>query len=436
MDIVMLSRVQFALTAAFHFLFPPISIGMAMVISVIEFLYYKKGDEIYKEISKFLIKIFSIIFAAGVATGIIMEFQFGTNWSKYSEFVGDIFGGPLAAEAIFAFFLESTFLGVLIFGREKVSKRLYLISTFLVLFGSILSAFWIIVANSWMQTPAGFEIQGNRAVITNFFEAVFNPSTMPRFVHTIVGCIITGTFFVMAISAYLLLKKENNDFGKKMLIPTLFIATVFSILQLFTGHWHAVQVTRTQPIKMAAFEGIFDTQKGAPMSLFGVPDTDEERLKYPILIPKMLSIMAEFDPNAEIKGLKSVDKSLWPPVHLSFFSYHIMIGLGMFFIGITLLGLFFYYRGMLVTSKWYLYALLFSGLLPLISMQVGWMAAEIGRQPWIVYNVMKTSDGISVVTSAQEVLFSIVLFTLIFTLILLLVIYLIRKEIIKKASVL
>jgi cytochrome d ubiquinol oxidase subunit I len=298
MDIILLSRIQFALTAAFHFIFPPIAIGMSLIIFINEFLYYKTSEEIYKAISKFLIKIFSILFASGVATGIILEFQFGTNWSRYSEFVGDIFGSPLAAEAIFAFFLESTFLGVLIFGREKVSKRFYMISTFLVFLGSVLSAFWIIVANSWMQTPAGFEIQGNRAVITDFFAAIFNPSTMPRFTHTIVGSIISGAFLIMAIAAYMLIKKPENEFAKKLITLSLIISAIFSITELFVGHWHAVQVTRTQPIKMAAFEGLFKTQRGAPMSLFGIPDKDREELLFPITIPKMLSIMAEFDPDA------------------------------------------------------------------------------------------------------------------------------------------
>ncbi len=434
MDIVLLSRIQFALTAAFHFIFPPVTIGMGLLIFLNEYRFYRTGDEVYKSISKFLIKIFAILFASGVATGIIMEFQFGTNWSRYSEFVGDIFGSPLAAEAIFAFFLESTFLGVLIFGREKVSRKFYLLSTFFVFIGSVLSAFWIIVANSWMQTPAGFEIQGNRAVITDFWAAVFNPSTMPRFVHTVVGCIMTGSFFIMAIGAYMLIKKMENEFGKKLLLLSLAVAVVFSVLQLFTGHWHAVQVTRTQPVKMAAFEGLFKTQSGAPMSLFGIPDKNNEELRYPVLIPKMLSLMAELDPNAEIKGLDSVDKSLWPPLKTTFFSYHIMIALGMFFIGITLLGVFLWWRKRLFDNLLFLKLLIMSGILPWISMQFGWIAAEVGRQPWIVQGLMKTRDGISVVTTAGEVLFSIILFSLIFICILALVIYLIRREIISKTG--
>lgn len=434
MDIILLSRIQFALTAAFHFIFPPITIGMGLIIFINEFLYYKTSEEIYSAISKFLIKIFSILFASGVATGIILEFQFGTNWSRYSEFVGDIFGSPLAAEAIFAFFLESTFLGVLIFGREKVSKRFYMISTFLVFLGSVLSAFWIIVANSWMQTPAGFEIQGNRAVITDFFAAIFNPSTMPRFTHTIVGSIITGAFLIMAIAAYMLIRKPENEFAKKLITLSLIIAAIFSITELFVGHWHAVQVTKTQPVKMAAFEGLFKTQKGAPMSLFGIPDKDREELLFPITIPKMLSIMAEFDPDAEIKGLDSADKSLWPPLKTSFFSYHIMIGLGMYFIALTLLGLFLLYKNLLYKNTLFLRLIILSGILPFFTMQMGWIAAEVGRQPWIVYNLMKTADGISVVTSAEQVLFSIILFSLIFLCILFLVIYLIKNEIVKQTA--
>ncbi len=429
MDIVLLSRIQFALTAAFHFIFPPVTIGMGLIIFLIEYLYYKNNEEIYLNISKFLIKIFSILFAAGVATGIIMEFQFGTNWSRYSEFVGDIFGSPLAAEAIFAFFLESSFLGVLIFGRNKVSKRFYLISAFLVFLGSALSAFWIIVANSWMQTPAGFQIEGSRAVITDFFKAVFNPSTLPRFFHTVVGSIITGSFFIMGIASYLLIKKTLNEFGSKMLTVALLSGALFSIAELFIGHWHAVQVTDTQPAKMAAFEGLFKTRQGAPMSLFGIPDKEKEELQYSVLIPKMLSIVAKLDPDAEIKGLDSFDKSLWPPLKTSFFSYHLMIAMGTYFIGITLLGILLLYKKRLFSTMWYLKILFLSAPIPWIAMQMGWIAAEVGRQPWIVYGLMKTSEGISVVTSASEVLFSIILFSLIFILIFVLVSFLIVKEV-------
>ncbi|MCX7943315.1 MAG: cytochrome ubiquinol oxidase subunit I [Deltaproteobacteria bacterium] len=434
MDVVLLSRIQFALTAAYHFFFPPVTIGMSLLIFLNEYRYYKTGDKINEDISKFLIKIFSILFAAGVATGIVMEFQFGTNWSRYSEFVGDIFGSPLAAEAIFAFFLESTFLGVLIFGRQKVSKRFYLVSTFLVFMGTLLSAFWIIVANSWMHTPAGYEVVGNRAVITDFWAAVFNPSTLPRFTHTVVGCIITGSFFVMAIGAYILIKKKEDEFSRRLLKLSLIIGTIFSIAQLFTGHWHAVQVTRTQPVKMAAFEGLFKTQRGAPMSLFGIPDKEREELRYPILIPKMLSIMAEFDPNAEIKGLDSVDKSFWPPLKITFFSYRVMIAFGIFFILLTGFGIFLLIRNRLFENTLYLKVLVLSGIMPLISMQFGWIAAEVGRQPWIVQGLMLTRDGISVVTSAQEVLFSIVLFTLIFLCLLTIVIFLVKREIVKKLA--
>ncbi len=434
MDVILLSRIQFALTAAFHFIFPPVTIGMGLLVFLNEFRYYKSGDETFKDISRFLIKIFAILFASGVATGVIMEFQFGTNWAKYSEFVGDIFGSPLAAEAIFAFFLESTFLGVLIFGREKVSKRFYLISTFLVFIGSVLSAFWIIVANSWMQTPDGFEVSGGRAIITDFYNAVFNPSTMPRFIHTVTGCIVTGSFFIMAVAAYMLIKKRDSEFARRLIALSLIIGAIFSIAQLFAGHWHAVQVTRTQPVKMAAFEGLFKTQSGAPMSLFGIPDADDKELKYPVVVPEMLSLFAEFDPDAEIKGLDSVDRSLWPPLKTTFFSYHIMIAFGIYFIGLTLIGIFLMYRQILFGSVCYLRILVFSGLLPWIAMQMGWFATEVGRQPWIVQNLMLTKDGISVVTSAYQVLFSIILFSLIFTIILALVIFLIRREIINKTA--
>jgi len=432
MDVVELSRIQFSLTAAFHFLFPPVTIGMAFIISIIEYLHFRTARDIYREMSSFLIKIFAIFFAVGVASGIIMEFQFGSNWARYSEFVGDIFGSPLVAEAIFAFFLESTFLGVLLYGRNRVSRRGYFIAAVLVFVGSVLSAFWIIVANSWQQTPVGYQVVNGRAVITDFVAAVFNPSTLPRFLHTVIGSLITGSFFVMAIAAYGIIKRGETEFAKRLLNISLISAAICSLLELGAGHYHAVQVMETQPIKLAAFEGLFETQRGAPMSLVGIPDKSSKELKYAIVVPKMLSLLGYLDPNAEVKGLNSAPEDEWPPLVVTFMSYHIMIGLGIYFIGLTLLGIALRMKGKLYSTVPYLKFLIPSALLPWVCMEAGWYAAEMGRQPWVVYKVLKTIDGVSVVVSAGEVLFSIIAFSLIYLIFISLVIVLVRREIVRK----
>lgn len=429
LDVVLLSRIQFALTAGFHYIFPPLTIGMAWVIVIMQSLYLKTKNEEYAKMSYFWIKLFGISFVVGVVSGMVLEFQFGTNWSEYSKFVGDIFGAPLAAEGVYAFFLESVFVGVLFWGRDRVSKGFYWFSSLMVAIGATLSAFWIIVANSWMQTPAGFQIINGRAELTNFWEAVFNPSTIPRYLHTIDGTLITGSFFIMGVSAYLLIKNKHVEFAKRSLRISLIFALVSSLMMLPLGHYHAVQVAETQPAKMAAFEGLFETERGASLTLFGIPDKETETLKYAIGIPKMLSFMIAGDLNAEVKGLKEFPKEDWPPLGLTFQSYHIMIALGTYFIGITLLSAFLLYRGKLFDNRILLKILYYSIPLPFIANQVGWIAAEVGRQPWIVYNVMRTSDGATFVVPALQVLASIIVFLLIYILLMSVWIFLLKKKI-------
>ena len=278
MDPVLLSRIQFALTVGFHFIFPPLTIGLAWLIVWFMTKYKNTGDDFYRSLSRFWIKLFTVSFAIGVATGITMEFQFGTNWAEYSRFVGDIFGAPLAAEGIFAFFLESSFMGVLLFGWNRLSRKTLWFASLMVAVGSTLSAFWIIVANSWMQTPTGFHIVAGRAELTNFWLAVFNPSTIPRYLHTVCASLITGAFFMLGVSAWYLLKKRHLNFAKSSLKAALVIAFISSIFQLGIGHAHAIQVAFTQPEKLAAIEGIFDTQTRAPALVFGIPNKTEGRI--------------------------------------------------------------------------------------------------------------------------------------------------------------
>ncbi len=415
MDAVFLSRIQFALAAGFHFIFPPLTLGMGLLILINETLYIKTDKEIYKNISKFLVKIFALIFAIGVSTGIVLEFSFGTNWSNYSRIVGDIFGAPLAAEGILAFFLESVFIGVLLFGRDRVSKKMYWLSAFLVFFGSHLSGLWIIIANSWMQTPAGFIIEGGRAVLTDFFAAAVNYSTMQRFLHTIVGGWQSGALFLAGISSWYIIKKRDLDYARPMLKISLTLFIITSFLQFGTGHLHAVQVGKTQPVKMAAMEGLWDSKNGAPLSVAGFPVESEKKTYFEIGIPKLLSIMIYNDPDAKVQGLNEFPSELYPPIFIVFQIYHMMIGLGSLFALISFIGLFLIYKKKLFETGWYLRVLLFTIPLPVIACELGWMTAEIGRQPWAVYNVLKTADAASVVVPAWQILLTIIMFTTIYT---------------------
>lgn len=414
MNAVILSRIQFALTAGFHFIFPPLTFGLGLIILINETIYIRTGKEIYKNISKFIIKIFALIFSVGVATGIVLEFSFGTNWSSYSRIVGDIFGAPLAAEGVLAFFLESVFIGVLLFGRDKVSKRAYWLSAFLVFFGSHLSGLWIIIANSWMQTPAGFAMEGGRAVLKDFIAAAVNFSTFPRYFHTVIGGWMSGSLFLAGIGSWYILKKRDLDYAKPILTLSLIVFIITSLLQFGTGHIHAVQVAKTQPVKMASFEGLWDSVEGAGLSVFGIPDEDSKTTYLDFRIPKLLSVMIYADPNAKVQGLNEFPGEIRPPLFMTFSTYHVMIGLGGLFALISIIGAILLARKKLFESGWYLKILLFAIPLPIISNEMGWMAAEIGRQPWAIYNVLKTADAASVVVPAWQILATIIMFTILY----------------------
>ncbi len=427
MDPVLLSRIQFAITIGFHFIFPPLTIGLAWIIVWMMTRYAFFNDELYGRMARFWIKLFGLSFVVGVASGITMEFQFGTNWAQYSRFVGDIFGAPLAAEAVIAFFLESTFLGVLLLGWNRIPVKIHWFSSLMVAVGSTLSAFWILVANSWMQTPAGFHIRNGRAELTSFREAVFNPSMWPRFLHTMDASIITGAFFMLGISAWFLYKKRDLDFAQRSIKIALAFAFAASVLQLPLGHLHSVQVAKTQPAKLAAFEGLFTTQKCAPMLAFCLITQDSA--KYKIEIPGALSYLIYGRTDAEVTGLDAFPKDEWPPIALTFYSFHAMVLLGMYFIGFTALGVFLWMRKKLFTNKWFLILAMASIPLPFLANELGWIAAEVGRQPWIVYKVLKTRDAISVTVPASQILATIILFCFVYALLFFAWIVVLRKAI-------
>lgn len=432
MDAVVLARIQFAMTVGFHFLFPPLSIGLAWMLVVIEGLGWKQKDSQYEVIGKFFGKLLALIFAVGVATGVVMEFQFGTNWGEYSKFVGDIFGAPLAAEGVFAFFLESTFLGLYLFGRNRVSKGVHWFSIFMVAVGATISAFWILVANSWQQTPAGFVIRNGRAELTSFYDAVFNPSTMIRFFHTVDAALISGAFFIMGVSAILLLRGTQVETAKKALRFAVIAGLIFAVLEVFPfGHEHGRQVAQTQPEKFAAIQGLYATQSGAPATVFAYPVDTPPQLVAKLEVPGLLSWLAFGDFNAKIKGINEFPREEIPPLFLTFVSYHNMVVLGMYFIFITAFALFMIKRNTLWSSRKILKVLAYSIPLPLIACQLGWIAAEVGRQPWIVYHLMKTKDAVSITVGAGEILVSLILIGLIYILLFAVLITLLKKKIMR-----
>ena len=432
MDPVLLARLQFAITIGFHFIFPPITIGLAWLLVYFMRKYMKTGEDYYRSVARFWLRIFVVSFVVGVATGIVMEFQFGTNWSQYSRFVGDIFGAPLAAEGIFTFFLESTFIAVLIFGWDRVSKKALWFASLMVAVGATLSAFWIIVANSWQQTPAGYHMVEHdgmvRAELTDFFAAVFNASTIPRYLHTIDGALITGSFFMLGIAAWFILKNRNVKFAMESVKLALIVGFIASALQLPLGHAHAVQVALTQPEKLATFEGLYETQTHAPALLFGIPDPENDRMLASIEIPGLLSWLIYMDAGKEVMGLDQVPKEDRPPILLTFWPFHLMVYLGLYFIAFTGIGILLLWFKKLEKSRWWMWLALVSISLPIITNELGWIAAEVGRQPWIVYKLLRTEDAVSISVSAGEILFSIVLFSLIYILLFFVWIFLLRKE--------
>ena len=428
MDPVLLARLQFAVTIGFHFLFPPLSIGLAWLLVMAEWKGWRGRDAGWERVGRFFGKVLALTFAVGVATGIVMEFQFGTNWARYSRFVGDIFGAPLAAEAIFAFFLESGFLGLYLFGRGKVSKGVHWFSILMVAVGSTLSAFWILVANSWQQTPAGFVLRNGRAELTDFWAAVFNPSTLVRFTHTMAAALLSGAFLWTAIAAWFLLRGRHSPEAGKALKAGLVFGAVFSVLLLFpTGHEHARQVAATQPAKFATMEGLARTQANAPLLLFAIPSEDPEKIAARVELPGGLNLLLGSD--GPVKGLDAFPKEERPPQVLTFAAFHTMVGLGSLFILLSFLGLFLMWKKRLERCPLYLRLLVWAAPLPLLTCQFGWVTAEVGRQPWIVYGLLKTGAASSVTVTAGEILFSLVLFSLIYLLLGALYLFLLFRKI-------
>ena len=431
-DVALLSRIQFAATVAYHFFFVPLSIGLGLILAINETRYYRSRNEKDAAATRFWVKIFTATFVIGVATGITMEFSFGTNWADYSRFVGDIFGAPLAAEALLAFFLESVFLGVLLFGRKRVSPKFYLVSAWLVWLGSCLSALWILIANSWMQTPAGAELaaDGSKAVITDFLAAAANPSIWARYTHTVDALLIMGAFVAMAVAAWYLLKGKHTDFAMKTLKTGAVVGIVTSCIMIVFAHASAVVVAEEQPTKLAMMEGMYETE-APPLYAFGWVDEESQEVITPLAIPGGTSFLATGAWDTEYLGLNDLAQTekyadLNPeelPVNFVFQSYHLMVMMyGLIMITVILALVFTLRKGKIKNMKWLQRLVLVSPVFPFVAIQTGWITAEVGRQPWVVYPSTSGPDGVSLLTndaisqsvSAPELLVTLALFLVVY----------------------
>ncbi|MFA6318336.1 MAG: cytochrome ubiquinol oxidase subunit I [Elusimicrobiota bacterium] len=417
-DAVVLARLQFAMTIMFHYIFPPLTIGLSLLMVVMEGLYLRTGDKTYESLTRFWTRIFAATFVMGAATGVVMEFQFGTNWAGYSRFVGDVFGPALAAEGILAFFLESCFLGILVFGWDRVPPRVHFLAAVMVALGSTLSAFLITTANSWQQTPAGHVLVGTgplmKAQMADFWAMVFNPSALPRFFHVLFGSYVQGAFVVMGVSAWYILRGRHLDFAKKGFKLAFGLGLAASLSLLFTGHKQAVIMALHQPAKCAALEALYTGADHAALPLFGFPDDESRTLRFSVEIPGLLSWLVHGPKGGRVAGLDEFPVEDWPPVFLSFQFYHAMIGLGMAFIGWLLLNAFLLRRDRLFHHKLLLKGHVAACILPFLANQFGWGAAELGRQPWVVYGVLRTQDAVSTVVPAGHILASIAMFGLLY----------------------
>ena len=430
-DVVDLSRLQFAVTALYHFLFVPLTLGLSWILVIMESVYVMTGREIYRDMTKFWGKLFGINFAMGITTGITMEFQFGTNWSHFSRFAGGVIGQTLAMEGMFAFFLESAFLGLFLYGEKRLSPRAHWFSAVAVFLGSWLSGYFIVATDAFMQYPVGYYVAPDGSVqLSSFWALVLNPWAGWQYAHTMIGAAITGAFVMAAVGAFYLLENKFIEHGRIFVKTGVIAGCLFSILQLYpTGDAQGKLVTTYQPATLAAMEGLYRSQPGAPIVIMGQPNEREEKIDNPVEVPKMLSMLTYRRWDAHVRGLDDFPRQDWPDnIPLLYYSYHIMVGLGTAFIAIMVVSAFLLYRGRLFHVKWMLWILMLSLPFPYIANTAGWMTAELGRQPWLVYGLMRTADGYSKTVSAGNGLFTLLGFMGLYTVLGILFLFLIRRE--------
>jgi cytochrome d ubiquinol oxidase subunit I len=436
MTALVLAQLQFAATTVYHFFFVPLTLGLSILVAIMQTLYTRSGDETYKRMAQFWGKLFLINFAMGVVTGIVQEFQFGMNWSEYSRFVGDIFGAPLAIEALLAFFLESTFLGVWFFGWDKLPRRVHLASIWLVAIGSNLSALWILIANSFMQEPVGYAIRNGRAEMTDFFALLTNPNVWVQFPHVLAAGITTAAFFVLGISAWHLLRKNHVDVFRRSFQMAIVYAVIGTVAVILVGHNQAQHMVRSQPMKMAAAEGLFQSEDPASFSLLTIGDLAGRKEVFSIRLPALLSLLSYNQFTGEVKGLDDLQAEFqtlygpgdyYPPVPWIYWSFRIMVGAGFLMVFLALFGLYLALRDRFADSRRFLKLLPFAIVLPFVGSTTGWLMTELGRQPWIVYGLMRTEDGVSTAVSGEAVLFSLLMFVVVYGLLMAVDIYLLNK---------
>lgn len=432
LDPVLLSRIQFAFHISFHYIFPPMTIGISLYLVLMEGLYLKTKNKVYEKLTRFWVKIFGLIFALGVATGIVNLFGFGTNWGEFSHFVGDVFGSLLGAEGVFAFTMESGFLGILLFGWDRVSSKMHFLATFMVALGAHFSATWIVFANSWMQTPSGFQVVGeglNRhCVLTSFWQAVLNPSSLVRLGHVLLGCWLTGTFLILSVAAYYLLKKKHIDYGRKMIKLGLIVGGICVLLQLWSADSSGRKVATYQPAKLAALEGVYETQNETPFYVIGWSDPKKKET-FGIKIPGLLSFLVYHKFNKPVQGLDQIPQSDWPVVTPIFQTYRWMIYMWGWMLMMLVWAWIAYKKQILEKSRLLLKCLIFSILAPISANLAGWYSAEMGRQPWVVYGLMRTEEGISRSIVGSQVLASLIVYVSMFTLLFFVFLFLLDQKI-------
>jgi cytochrome d ubiquinol oxidase subunit I len=422
-------RIQFAFTVMFHYLFPILTMGLGFFIALFSTLHLVTKDERYSNAAQFWARIFAINFALGVVTGIPLEFEFGTNWSRFSSFGGGVFGQTLPLEGVYAFFLESGFLGMFLAGEKRVGRTLHWISGLGVAGGSLLSGYFIVATNAWMQHPVGYETDASGGIhLKSFWAVLLNPYAIWQYLHTINGALLTAAFVIGGIGAFYLLSGRHREFGELSVKTAVVAGVILSLTQLFpTGDLNGASVVQYQPTKLAAMEGLFETQRGAPLAIIGMPDTENGRLIDPIYVPEFLSFLAYGNFNATVDGLNSYAKDLWPPVELTYYCYHIMVGLGTIFIAQMLIGLFLLWRRKLHSSRWFLWMLMLTVPFPYIANEAGWVVSEVGRQPWLVYGLMKTPAGTSANVAAGETIFTTMGFAGIYAMLSILFLFLVAR---------
>jgi cytochrome d ubiquinol oxidase subunit I len=406
---VLLSRIQFGFTIGFHIIFPTLNIGLAVFICILEGLWLKTKNQQYLKLCKFWTKIFALTFGMGVVSGVVLSYELGTNFNGFTNAVGEVLGPLFAYEVLSAFFLEAGFLGIMLFGWKKVNPRVHYFATLLVTLGTIISAFWILSANSWMQTPSGFYLTANKFVVHSWLAVIFNPSFIPRYLHMMLASFLTASFVVAGISSWYLLKKRDADLAQPCLKLAICLAAITSPLQLFLGDQIGLNIYRYQPLKTAAMEGNWNTMQGAPFVVFAIPDQNQGRNLFEISIPHLASLVNTHSWNGTLLGLNSVARANQPVVPATFFAFRVMVAIGLLFILVSWLGLYFFFTNQLVSKKWFLLLCTYLSPLGFIAAIAGWITAESGRQPWVVYGLLRTQDAASPITY-EQVLISLILF--------------------------